>query len=263
MIVGFLLFAFATIGSFIPLAHAENSEIAAKRASERLSFTDREIADGFFAVAFGAELQFGKREERIRKFAGPVRVFADNRSVPRRTEEIKAAVADIGLHIAHLDIAMTDDPEAANVIVTIVDERNFKRTLEERFGKQKAGKIAHSLKPVCLSGIAKDDTFRIQNAEVFLPGDVDDFTFTDCVYEELLQSLGPINDSAATPQTMFNDKVQMGFFDRYDQHLLNILYHPLIMPGMTKEQVKVILPSILPEVRERVTSLNSPGGQAY
>ena len=59
--------------------------------------------------------------------------------------------------------------------------------------------------------------------------DAGEFVFYDCIYEELLQSLGPINDDTTVPWTMFNDDVQMGFFDLYDQYLLNILYdraHP-------------------------------------
>ena len=50
---------------------------------------------------------------------------------------------------------------------------------------------------------------------------------------ELLQSLGPINDTASVPWTMFNDNVSMGYFDVYDQYLLNLLYDPRIKPGMT------------------------------
>jgi len=244
-------------GSFMTSCHAEDAEVTSRRSSERLSFSDSEIAEGFFAVAFGAELQFGERVERIRKFDGPVRVFVDNRTVPARTAEIGAAIADIGTHVPHLDIAVTEDLNAANVIVRIVRERDFRRTLSARFGAKKAKTISHALKPVCLSGFGKDETFRIRRAEVFLAGDVDDFTFADCVYEELLQALGPINDTAVVPWTMFNDSVQMGFFDQYDQYLLNILYDPRIAPGMTKEDVKELLPALLPEVRERVFSLSA------
>ena len=62
--------------------------------------------------------------------------------------------------------------------------------------------------------------------------DAGDFIFYDCAYEEILQSLGPINDDESVPWTMFNDNVQMGFFDVYDQYLLNLLYHPRMRPGM-------------------------------
>jgi len=246
------LAAIVCAGGFASHSYAENAEVAARRSTERLSFSDGEIAQGFFAVAFGAEFQFGKRTNRIRKFSGPVRVFVDNRTAPGRSAEVAAAVADIGAHVGHLDIAMTEDRSAANVLVRIVPERDFAQTVSARFGAEKAKRILRSLKPVCLSGIGKDETFRIHRAEVFLPGDVDDFTFIDCVYEELLQSLGPINDSQSIQWTMFNDSVQMGFFDRYDQYILNILYDPRIKPGMTKEDVKKILPGILPGVHERV-----------
>jgi hypothetical protein len=58
---------------------------------------------------------------------------------------------------------------------------------------------------------------------VILPVDAGEFTFYDCAYEELLQALGAINDDRSVPWTMFNDDVQMGFFDVYDQYLLNVL----------------------------------------
>ncbi|MBN8919570.1 MAG: DUF2927 domain-containing protein, partial [Rhizobiales bacterium] len=47
----------------------------------------------------------------------------------------------------------------------------------------------------------------------------------------------------------FNDDVQKGFFDIYDQYLLNILYHPRVRSGMTRGQVRRLLPEIMPEVR--------------
>jgi hypothetical protein len=59
--------------------------------------------------------------------------------------------------------------------------------------------------PKCLSGIAKDESYRIRRAEVILPVDADEFQFYDCAYEELLQSLGLINDDSSVPWTMFND----------------------------------------------------------
>ena len=46
-----------------------------------------------------------------------------------------------------------------------------------------------------------------------------------------------INDDSSVPWTMFNDNVQMGFFDVYDQYLVNILYDPRVRPGMRKGEV--------------------------
>src|SRR5579859_1313449 len=75
-------------------ARAENGEISLRRSLERTSFTNNEIMDGFFKVAFGAELQTGARAERIRKFDGPVRVFVEQGTADRRAE-IATVIADI------------------------------------------------------------------------------------------------------------------------------------------------------------------------
>jgi hypothetical protein len=61
------------------------------------------------------------------------------------------------------------------------------------------------------------------------------------------------------PWTMFNDDVQMGFFDIYDQYLLNILYDARVRPGMTRDEVKAMLPDVLPQVREQIARTNPRG----
>jgi Protein of unknown function (DUF2927) len=232
-------------------ARAENGAISIRRAAERTDFSNDEIKDGLFKTAFRAELQFGRQEERIRKFDEPVRVFVDNRGAPARTADIAAIVQDIRGRIADLDLAITTDRKAANVLVTLVPARAFAQTIRSRYGADAAKKIQASLHPECLSGIAKDQSYRIRRAE--------EFRFYDCAYEELLQSLGLINDDSSVPWTMFNDDVQMGFFDVYDQYLINILYDPRIRPGMTKAEVEAALPEIFPTVRAFVARANSRG----
>jgi hypothetical protein len=111
-------------------------------------------------------------------------------------------------------------------------------------------------------GHRQDKSYRIRRAEVILPADAEEFRFYDCAYEELLQSLGLINDDNSVPWTMFNDDVQMGFFDVYDQYLINILYDPRIRPGMTKAEVEALLPEVLPTVRAWVIRANSARGDA-
>ena len=57
-------------------------------------------------------------------------------------------------------------------------------------------------------------------------------------------------------RTMFNDNVQMGFFDVYDQYILNILYDPRITAGMTIPEVNAVLPQVLADVRVWVAKVN-------
>jgi len=186
----------------------------------------------------------------------PVRVYVDNRTQPDRTEQVGEAVANIRGHIKGLDIATTANRNEANVIVTLVRDRDLSRTIRSLYGIDRARRIQHSLEPQCLSGFRKDETFHILHSDVILVADAGDFIFYDCVYEELLQSLGPINDDSSLKWSMFNDDVQMGFFDVYDQYLLNILYDKRVKPGMTREQLHELLPEVLPEVRSFVRQVN-------
>jgi hypothetical protein len=248
--------AIALTGIIGGAANAENADIASRRAAERTDFTNDEIKDGFFKIAFGAELQLGRPEARIRKFDEPVRIFVASKGLPDRRSEIAAIVGDIRTRIDHLDVAVTNDPNAANFFVTLVSERDFGRTIRSLYGSKKAKRIQQSLQPQCLSGIGKDERFRIRRAEVILPVDAGEFTFYDCAYEELLQALGAINDDRSVPWTMFNDDVQKGFFDVYDQYLLNILYDPRVRPGMTKDALNALLPDILSTARAWVSHTN-------
>ena len=75
-IAAFTLAAIAFGGVAAPALYAENLAIAARQRAEKKTFTDSEIIDGLFKTAFGAEFHLAGRVDRIRKYDGPVRVFA-------------------------------------------------------------------------------------------------------------------------------------------------------------------------------------------
>jgi hypothetical protein len=241
-----------------PPVSAENQGVAARQRAEKKSFTDSEITDGFFKTAFGAEYHLAGRVDRIRKYDAPVRVFADGSRADRKGQLAKV-VADIAKRVQHLDIAMSETNDDANVVVKLVRDRDLYRTIATSYGTDRAKEIRTSLDPQCLSGFRKNDKFEIEHSDVILTVDNGDFIFLDCAYEELLQSLGPINDTSSVPWTMFNDNVQMGFFDVYDQYILNILYHPSIKAGMTVQEVNAVLPQVLVDVRAWVMKVNGLG----
>jgi hypothetical protein len=244
-------------GAWVPAASAEIPAIASRQRAEKKTFTDSEITDGFFKTAFGAEYHLAGQVDRIRKYHVPVRVFAEGANRADRKAQLARVVADIARRVAHLDIAMAETREGANVVVQLVRDRDLNRTLSKFYGSKRGREIRTSLDPQCLSGFRKNDKFEIEHSDVILTVDNGDFTFLDCAYEELLQSLGPINDTSSVPWTMFNDKVSMGFFDVYDQYILNILYHPRITAGMTVAEVKAVLPEVLADVRAWVRKVNN------
>jgi hypothetical protein len=254
-IIGFAAVAFAiAIGCAPALGLAEPAAVVSRQRAEKKIFTDAEIVDGFLKTAFGAEYHLAGRVDRIRKYELPVRVFAEGRA--DRRAQIAKVVTDIALRVQHLDIAMADTGEDANVNVKLVRDKDLHRTITTFYGSDRAKEIRNSLDPQCLSGFRKNEAFEIEHSDVILTVDNGDFIFLDCAYEELLQSLGPINDTDTVPWTMFNDNVQMGYFDVFDQYILNILYDPRIKAGMTVQDVDKVMPQVLADVRVWVTKVN-------
>ncbi len=235
---------------------AEIATIESRQRAEKKTFSDSEIIDGFLKTAFGAEYHLAGRVDRIRKYQVPVRVFADGNRSDRKAQLAKI-VTDIAQRVRHLDIAMAEGGEQANVIVKLVRDRDLHRTIMTFYGPERAREIHGSLDPQCLSGFRKNEKFEIERSDVILTVDNGEFTFLDCAYEELLQSLGPINDTMSVPWTMFNDNVSMGFFDIYDQYILNLLYDPRVKAGMTVAEVREVLPAVLVDVRVWVSKLNN------
>ena len=252
----FVAAAIVFASAALPALAAENPEIARRRQNEKTNFTDAEIIDGFMKTAFGAEYHLAGRIDRIRKYDRPVKVFIAGSSRAHRRAQLSGVIADIARRVRHIDISTTANRNDANVVITLVRDRDLYKTIHALYGAQRAKEIRRSLDPQCLSGFRKNERYEIEHSDVILTVDNGDFVFLDCAYEEVLQSLGPINDTDSVPWTMFNDDVSMGFFDVYDRYILNILYDPRIKPGMTVQDVQPLLPVILPDIRDWVTRTN-------
>src|SRR5262245_8197802 len=107
-------------------ASTEIASIAQRQRNEKKIFTDSEIVEGFLKTAFGAEYHLAGGVDRIRKYDGPVRVFADGARADRKAQLAKI-VADIAARVQHLNIAMVDDTDDANVQVKLVRDRDLQR----------------------------------------------------------------------------------------------------------------------------------------
>ena len=207
-------------------AVAEIPAVASRQRAEKKTFTDSDIIDGFLKTAFGAEYHLAGRVDRIRKYQTPVRVFADGNRSDRKAQVAKI-VADIAKRVQHLDIAMAETGDAANVLIKLVRDRDLNRTITKFYGSERAREIRGSLDPQCLSGFRKNEKFEIEHSDVILTVDNGDFIFLDCAYEELLQSLGPIND------TEFGavDHVQRQRLDGILRHLRPVHPQPALRPA--------------------------------
>ena len=146
-----------TLAPLMTAALAEDAEIAHRRALETQRFTDDQIIDGFFKVTFGAEFHIAGGVDRIRKYDGPILVYVDNRAQPDRSQQVGAVVADIRSRIRDLDIAITAKREDAQIIVSLVRDRDLAHAIRALYGIDRARRIQRSLEPQCLSGFRKDE----------------------------------------------------------------------------------------------------------
>ena len=69
-------------------------------------------------------------------------------------------------------------------------DRDLPAAIKRIYGRDRAQLIQRSLVPQCLSSFRKE-SFRIKRSDVIVVADAGDFIFYDCLYEELLQALGP------------------------------------------------------------------------
>ena len=190
-----------------PSASAENPAIAAKRRAERKNFSDAEIAEGFLKTASrnfiwpaasiaSADMPDGcacsstattKGARRNWRKSWPTSPLASGISIspwPRRARRPRSRCGSFAT-------ATSIAPWHSSLEVS-----------------GRARSRSHSTRNSCPDS-GRTRKYEIEHSDVILTVDDGDFLFL--AHEELLQSLGPINDTSSLPWTMFNDKVSMAF----------------------------------------------------
>jgi Protein of unknown function (DUF2927) len=218
-------------------------------ATPAMAFSDAELIDGFKRTVFGSEYpSFGWQSNIVKKFAKPVRLFVDDRSRLRRGAEAARFAQSLPGLIDGLRVSLVSAPEQANFRVFVVDRKDYRKIV----AREVYGRPTSTFAPgKCLvrvvampSGIARSDAVIV--------ADEGDFLFRRCMVEEILQGLGPVNDDRTLSESIFNDASKHQTFTDFDRHLLNMLYSPLLRPGMSKSEAARVLPVVTAEVQARL-----------
>jgi hypothetical protein len=78
-----------------------------------------------------------------------------------------------------------------------------------------------------------------------------------CIVEELVQSLGLMNDDPRARPSIFNDSQEYLDLTTHDEFLLRILYDRRVRPGMTLRQMHPLVDQIIREIRPRPASFRT------
>ena len=206
--------------------------------------SNRDLADDFLDLTFA--LENGERLPRLLRYEEPVRVLMESPELaPYRTD--LARLLERIRREAGIDIAETDDPEAAQIFIEAVPAREI-------------GAIFPTAACFIAPGERDWKGFRARPAEthprwaaqerlgetaIFLPPDATPQDIRDCLAEEVTQALGPANDLYRLPDSIWNDDNFHGMATPFDMTILRALYQPEFHSGMSREEVAKALPRVL------------------
>ncbi len=186
-------------------------------------------ADFFEDLAFGNE--FGTSTERIRKWA-----FAPSVELIDATTDDLIAVNTV---LNEIRVITGVDgfvvPNNGDIRVFFVPRGDFDDILDVPTGVEGATVGLWNLDFVLTSATVVIDAAATGNRRSHI------------IREELAQAFGLLRDSWRIPESIFyrGSSLQTEFSD-IDRDMLAILYSPLILPGMTIEEVEEVFDGILP-----------------
>ncbi|WP_108658404.1 DUF2927 domain-containing protein [Acuticoccus kandeliae] len=208
-------------------------------AGRAASVNGEELSRAFFKTVFGLEYGGGHTDAyRVKRYVGQVRFHVEDFSGLGKKSVAEAFLASLPLRIRHLRASVTSDPDRANFRVLLVRQADFSTIVSREL---KADSLAMNAR--CLVGVSTHNG-RIQRSTAVIVAD-DDFLFSRCLVEEVLQGLGPMNDDDSLTESVFNDSSKHATFTAFDEALMNVLYHPAIRPGMSGTEAQKALPAVL------------------
>ena len=102
----------------------------------------------------------------------------------------------------------------------------------------------------CLGLISVDPrNGGIMKADILIKDELPPRIRDACIVEELVQSLGLMNDDPRARPSIFNDDQKYLDLTSHDEYLLRILYDRRVRPGMTLRQMDPLVRQIIREVR--------------
>lgn len=197
---------------------------------------------------------------RVSRWTGPVRYrligdgataqdAADYRDLAQRLSDLT------GLEVS--EAAGPGAGPAPNVVIRILGpkgRRDFINQLEEEGAADRMPLIvewADDIRYPCVGQIGYIDSARgrITGALIVIKAELEGLFRKSCIHEELIQSLGLLNDDDDVRPSIFNDDQEFALMTEHDELLLRVLYDNRLSPGMSAEEALPIVPEIIAELR--------------
>lgn len=211
------------------------------------------LAGNFAKIAFKTEAQ---------DLPGGVRIEATETGLIRWESDIPYAVfgaspedrAFLSLNAAKLArltgraMPLVDDPSDAAMQILVLDDAGRYGLLQGTSGGLAEGvgvflqAWAFDISLPCVGTLVTDpETNVISGALILVKAELGKRFREACFTEEVVQSLGLINDDPTVRPSIFNDDQEFVALTRHDEYLIRILYDPRLKPGMTARMAQPII----------------------
>jgi Protein of unknown function (DUF2927) len=208
-------------------------------------FSTHELMRGFMALAFGSDFLVGKKPKGIRRYDHPIAARVIPGGKVDRTAAMTRVLEEYARRVPNLRLSVVSGGTPADVEVRLIDEKNFESALEAAFGAKVTHEFMQITDPICMTSVKSDAGGEIVHSVSFVVVDQGDDVFLDCAYHELLHAFGLPNHDQHNPWTTLNQNRMVGYLSVYDRDLVTLLYDPHIKPGMTRRQVRRLLPRLI------------------
>ena len=223
------------------------------------------VRDIFLKLALGNEHespQPGYEGIGIIKATGPtaIQVIGADRASEEAQTAMKSGLLDTLaiLRSAGVDIIFWTEESQRSV--------DFAVFVSDNFGRDKTGIFAQYLEAYYDEGVKDyEDMMRrakerkaictassyfdagpniIGGGMILIPSDMSERSIRLCFYEEIIQALGPGFDFHDEVMSIFTDRADVRWFSEFDYLLTRLFFHPMIKPGMSREQVNDLFPEL-------------------
>ncbi len=237
--------------------------LRADGGGEDTPFGPSDVVENFLRIAFfdefterGGRLVAEASENRLHRWQRPVRVAVEfGASVPAAQRSKDRA--DVNSYLARLSsltglpIRMTAWRANHTVFILNADERAAAGPVLTAVAPQISGAALRSVTEMrpdtycTVFSFSPGKSAIYSGAVTVIRGELPDRLRLACIHEELAQSLGLVADHPHARPSIFNDNEEFALLTRQDELLLRILYDPRLWPGMTLDEARPVVRTIV------------------
>ena len=227
-----------TLEDPIYVVEEDEYELIFFKDATHLWYVKIHLVQYFIKVALGSE--FGSDLQISKKWLEPMKLFVDGNPTNIHLTEVQLIIDELNeLFTDGFQITLVDNADEANfsAYMGTLGEYRSKYFVPHNLGHNSAGYFYNEV----------NSKFEIIGGHMFV--DTENTTLQlqkHLLREELTQALGFGNDIPYYPNSIFYEQwSDVSSFSNYDKEAIRLLYHPRMLPGLSKNSVTSLLESIL------------------